>query len=493
MGPLLEWGIAFVTTFADDILRATAHYQERLAQEGLSFLVGSESSLRALGVAPSALFRNENQWLPDFTVDDFRKSRPQEHLPLMLRLLHTACLIVAAYLTGARGDEIHQWRFGCAPAPHLTPEGALLHRIHGTTKKGREQADLATWATVPEATQAIHIAEQVQRAVGHTDGLVFGATPNRRLNAGTVRNRLQEFVDVVNSRLVPHTTHPKAFAIPSDPHGPLGLRRFRRTLAWFIRNQPGGHVTLALQYQHLSSRMGSGYAGTQEAGFNDLLLEEDWEHRRRTLDRLASILAEGAGIGGPAAARAIEAAARLPRPLTSGDERRLRKDQTLMIYDNPAAVALCVYRAHNALCEKTRFANSDAAPDLVGCVDGCPNCARTDDHIGDLRIKANRLRAHAETQPIPIARSLITQAERCERLAEQSQDTRLVANLNLSDQSSSPEIRSHDAPANPQGMPKLVLDAVLTDSSSAELPQTSRSPRRNSQSGAKPNLRSHSE
>jgi hypothetical protein len=36
--------------------------------------------------------------------------------------------------------------------------------------------------------------------------------------------------------------------IPSDPHGTIGLGRFRRSLAWHIARRPNGLVALAIQY-----------------------------------------------------------------------------------------------------------------------------------------------------------------------------------------------------------------------------------------------------
>ena len=39
--------------------------------------------------------------------------------------------------------------------------------------------------------------------------------------------------------------------IPDDPHGKIGLGRFRRSLAWHIARRPNGLVALAIQYGHM--------------------------------------------------------------------------------------------------------------------------------------------------------------------------------------------------------------------------------------------------
>lgn len=495
MGPLLEWSIAFVTTFCDDIFSAHADYHGRIddlpAGEGqchaartilqeyvrtetplpaavswsgtkraeevgwavLAYRhridtiylgralakmlvrppVSKDASLTALDFKVEGLFHGQ-PWTPSIGVYDVKPrliSRNTLPGPL-LGHLRTAAIIVAGYLTGARPEEICGWQHGAAPAPLERPGGSRLHLIRGRVWKGSRADDSgalgtgqeAAWATIPAATKAIHVAEQISQLFGRDDGLLFSDT-GRQTAPSTVALWIRDFVSFINERLVPYSVDPQALQIPEDPDGAITLRRFRRTLAWFIHNRPNGETATAIQYQHLGTVIGGGYAGTKESGMNDLLLEEDWSHRRRTVDHLRNLLDSGEGLSGPAAARAFAATDKLPRHLTPADERRLRKDGTLLIYDNPAAVALCVYDERRALCHKIKLAGKDGQPSLLDCVDGCLNCARTDGQLQELESAAGALQANAALSPLPLAQAFLARSERNLLLVSQHRSTRI--------------------------------------------------------------------
>ena len=341
-------------------------------------------------------------------------------------------MIVAGYLTGARPEEICGWQHEAAPTPLQRPGGSRLHLIHGRVWKGSRadesgalgKGQEAAWATIPAATKAIHVAEQISQLFGRTDGLLFSDT-GRQTAPSTVTLWIKDFVSFINERLVPHCVSPQALQIPEDPDGAITLRRFRRTLAWFIHNRPNGETTTAIQYQHLGTVIGGGYAGTKESGMNDLLLEEDWSHRRRTVEHLRSLLDSGEGLSGPAASRALGATEKLLRALTPADERRLRKDGSLLIYDNPAAVALCVFDERRALCHKIKLAGKDNQPSLLECVDGCQNCARTDGQLQELESEAAALQANAALSPLPLAQAFLARSERNLLIVSQHRSTRI--------------------------------------------------------------------
>lgn len=475
MGPLLEWAVAFVTLFADDIFGADQHYRERRAaqtgrpaeqprqlldryiREGWSLpsdalypgRVGWQAVAYAnerpvdglaatywrsyrgripidpafgeLDFEPSAMFHGV-RWITAFRVADVT---PQVGLKadygVMLFHLRTACLIVCAYLTGARPDEVLGLRHGAARDPIDRPDGSQLFLIDGHVSKGIRRGSNgapgspipATWATIPVAALALKVAERVSRIMGRAEGRLF-ETDAGLSNPAVANGWVAKFVGFVNERLAPNSADPAALSIPvTDSH--LTLRRFRRTLAWFITNRPGGEVTTAIQYQHVSDRLTSGYAGTKESGMRDLLLEEDWRHRRRTIENVAHLIDSGRQLTGPGAARATTIALGMPRFLTPADEKRLRKDRDLVIYDNPAALALCVWDETRALCRK-RELGSSSAPSLPSCVDGCPNIARTDAHIEKLDAESLMLRTSAAMSPKPIAQSLVARAERNEKI-----------------------------------------------------------------------------
>ncbi|MFD1848010.1 hypothetical protein ACFSFX_15570 [Arthrobacter flavus] len=172
----------------------------------------------------------------------------------------------------------------------------------------------------------------------------------------------------------------------------------------------------------------------------DLLLEEDWAHRAATIRHLDFQLSGGEGLGGPAAGRALEATRRLPRNLTPGDYRRLGKDKTLRVYENPAAIALCIFDESKALCRKLEEGGKDTRPDLLTCVDSCSNIARTDDHIASITHQMDKLRAEAKLAPLPMAQSMLAQADRNERIVASFGASRIL----LSDAREQPSTVAHE-------------------------------------------------
>ncbi|MCX4400026.1 hypothetical protein OG887_44040 (plasmid) [Streptomyces sp. NBC_00053] len=171
------------------------------------------------------------------------------------------------------------------------------------------------------------------------DGLLFDtaahAIPRGREATGrtigfeAMRHRIEDFTAFASELALrlgrPHET------VPADPHGAIGTARFRRTLAWHIARRPGGLVALAVQYGHLRTTVSAGYAARGRDGIHELL---DIETARATADTLTTLhddFATDTGISGPAAHRAIHAAAQAPadpRVLTSHSLRPAVVDDT---------------------------------------------------------------------------------------------------------------------------------------------------------------------
>lgn len=287
MGPLLEWALAFITTFADDILDAHQHYQDRsgtappgggdasrallshYAVHGLPLpadpvmrsgtragevawtvvvyrhgvpagelarayhrsserhllVVSPEPSLTALDLPIHGRFQDRPS-ISFISVFDVAPRRSSASGAVLLAHLRAACLIVVAYLTGARPGEIRGLRRGAAPPPALTAGGARLHLIHGQVRKGAlaEADGIPTpgrdcvWATLAPAATAVRVAERINQTLGRKPGLLFsdcGALPD----ITTMTNWIRGFIDFVNERLVPHTAQPEALHIPPDPGG----------------------------------------------------------------------------------------------------------------------------------------------------------------------------------------------------------------------------------------------------------------------------------
>ncbi len=124
-------------------------------------------------------------------------------------------------------------------------------------------------------------------------------------------------------------------AIPADPHGPIGLIRFARSLAWHIAHRPNGLVALAIQYGHMRTALGQwateGYASRSATAS---ATSSTWRPPVRPPTRsppLHEDLHNGGGISVPAARRAIRATATAPRfagaPITQAAATPRRRSQ----------------------------------------------------------------------------------------------------------------------------------------------------------------------
>ncbi|WP_138946756.1 hypothetical protein [Plantibacter sp. M259] len=482
MAPLITWACAFVDDFADDIFAAhddyaaatadlpsekffvtarcldvldtytdarlpgqtlgnepgtdqaawhVVSYQHRISRSRMAsafsrhadrskFTFSDDPSLHGLKLVPSAQFRGRT-WIDGIQVLDVvprGQARGRDNFsPLMSHLL-TACIIVVAYLTGARPEEVLGLEFGAGPEPLQREDGGRLYLVRGRVWKGlRRDATgrpvppkTVEWASTRSAWNAVRVAERIRRFFGHTSGAVLSSTGLVQ-QSSLVTDWIEHFREFVNARLVPLHADSGSLYVGSDPDGRITLRRFRRTLAWFLSNRPGGEITLALQYQHLSTAMANGYAGTKESGMNALLSDEDWAHRRATIQQLGHLLAVGEAVYGPGAAHAVTAVRRLPAEVTPAEERRLRRDPELVLYDNPAAIALCAYRATTALCHRESDTSPSATPQLGRCHPRCANIVHTEGHLLQIAGLADSLRANAAISPLPLAQSMVANAE----------------------------------------------------------------------------------
>ncbi|MFD8440475.1 integrase [Streptomyces microflavus] len=325
----------------------------------------------------------------------------------LMRHVGTACFIVIAYLTGMRPGEVLGLTAGCCPAPD-----SGRHLIHGRVFKHASDEDGnhqsagqirdVPWVAIPPVVSAIRLLETLVP----DQGLLFDSAAHtfQRTRAATatatslgyegLRTRIEDFARWASDLALrldrPHET------VPDDPHGGLGLARFRRTLAWHIARRPGGLIALAIQYGHLRTAVSAGYASRSRDGIHDLL---DIETARATADTLTALhtdLQAGASISGPAARRAIRAAGQAPAFAGSIRTRRQARDildnPQLAVYDNPHAFVMCVYDRDRALCHRLDATDS---PSLDRCRPSCTNIARTDDQAAAPGPLADRLRRHA--------------------------------------------------------------------------------------------------
>ena len=364
----------------------------------------------------------------------------------LMRHLGTAAFIVCAYLTGARPGEVLALRTGCCPDPAPGPDGQPgRHLIRGlefktaTDDDGNHRSGGAEretpWVAITPVVNAIRVLERMvpdgHLLFGHDSHDARGERPDTgSLKPAALRERIEDFTDWANREAARHGLPGQA--IPADPHGPIGLVRFRRSLAWHIARRPNGLVALAIQYGHMRTALGQwateGYASRSREGIHDLI---DLETARATADTIAALhesLQDGGGISGPAARRAIRAAATAPRfagtPITLASARKLLKNEDAMIYDNPHALVLCHYKRDKALCHRDGARDT---PSLDRCVTGCGNIARTDAQAAQLRERAATLEIQAGHVPQPVGDRLKANAARLRTLADKHDRTRVTA------------------------------------------------------------------
>jgi integrase len=331
-----------------------------------------------------------------------------------------ACLVVVAYLTGMRPDEVLSLTRGCARIINGT-SGIKRYEIIGTETKGvRDQHGRHItggrqrphpWVTIEPAYRAVRVLEALADEVG--SDLLFApkaySTRQRTAEALTstdATNRIQAFVEWANGRAALRG-HP---SIPPCQRGKVTLRRFRRTLAWHIVRQPGGVIALGVQYGHLRLVTSQGYAGRREAGLLDDIDLEEVHLALDTIDEIAERQAQGEVISGPAAA-ALEARVEqshefLGKVRTDRELSRLKDLPHLKVYDVPETLVVCVFRPATAACLDGEDADNRRTPSLNRCVTGCGNAARMGKHVEGLRRLITEAEADRDASPAPLAQRL---------------------------------------------------------------------------------------
>ncbi|WP_406174598.1 hypothetical protein [Streptomyces sp. NBC_00996] len=152
----------------------------------------------------------------------------------------------------------------------------------------------------------------------------------------------------------------------------------------------------------LDTHTANGYGSRSRGGIHSVLDIETALAAADTAAHLRDRIDAGENISGPAARRAITAAAHAPRfegRLTSTKFAKqaaahLARDG-IVLHDNPDAYLICAFKRDTALCARTP---DDTVPTLNDCRPGCGNAVRTDTHARQLRERADeidQLAAHA--------------------------------------------------------------------------------------------------
>ncbi|MFE9886665.1 integrase [Streptomyces scopuliridis] len=363
----------------------------------------------------------------------------------LIKHLGTAATITLLYLTGMRPQEVQGLRSGCCPDPALAADGAegrhLIHSHHykNVTDDDGNHISAGEVRQVPwvAITPVVHAIRVLERMV--PEGELLLSTVHHKFSSGqghagalkkhTLTLRIESFVNWVNREAKAQGLSGQT--IPKDPHGAIGLSRFRRSLGWHIARRPGGLIALAIQYGHmrtvLDARTSSSYGARGRGGIHAILDVETALAAADTAARLRDRVAAGENVSGPAARRALTAAAHTPRfegrivPRTFARKAStfLARDG-IVLYDNPDAFLICAFKHDNALCEPEPGAT---APRQYDCRPGCGNTVRTDTHARQLRERADELDQLAIHAPGPVSKRLRTNAHRLRETADTHDST----------------------------------------------------------------------
>lgn len=358
----------------------------------------------------------------------------------LMRHLGTAAVVICLYLTGMRPQEVQGLRTGCCPDPEPDTQGSasrhLIRSQHyknvvdddGNHISAGEARDLP-WVAITPVVHAIRVLErmvpngELLLSASHHD-FAFQRGRHGSLKGSGLNKRIEDFVAWVN-----HEAQAQGLpgqVIPEDPHGAIGMSRFRRSLAWHIARRPGGLVALAIQYGHmrtvLDARVSSGYGSRSRSGMHSVLDVETALAAADTAARLRDRIAAGEKVSGPAARRALTAAATTPRfegrivPKTFAKKAAafLARDG-VVLFDNPDAMLICAFKRETALCDPGPGAT---APRQYACQSGCGNTVRTDSHARQLRDRADEIDQLAAYSPGPLGKRLRHNADKLRTIAD---------------------------------------------------------------------------
>ncbi|MGV2921695.1 hypothetical protein, partial [Streptomyces alfalfae] len=435
---LLAAGQQLPSSGAPGATAVRARFGGPLPPMAITYLAGT------LGVTTSQVARARGILADDLTPADFGPA-PLLDVPLTARIgaapwretigfddvdvlmlhLSTAALICCAYLSGMRPEEVLALRRGCCTRVERD-DGTVRFEIHGRHFKGVLDEDGNTIGEGEQRADPWIVLEPVARAIAVVEELEDGeqlftrtlyryakgtCMPRTGLSSYTAVERIRAFTAWANQLAVAHDRPHEL--IPDDPEGAVALRRFRRTVAWFIYRQPGGRIALAVQYGHAATAMSESYAGRSQADMLEVLDQEKGLALAETLTEAGERLAAGEKVSGPAADRYRAAAAEFSDRyagtyLGKRELRALVDNPRLQVYEDPKAFLTCNHDAFTALCDPDRGRARDggrSTPDHSRCQSACPNISRTDSQITALRTEIVRIddAAEAGLDPFPIA------------------------------------------------------------------------------------------
>ncbi|MFF5755193.1 hypothetical protein ACFY7A_07080 [Streptomyces longwoodensis] len=360
--------------------------------------------------------------------------------------LSTAALVVIAYLSGMRPEEVLHLEHGCASREERE-DGTVRYRVNGRHFKGvtDEEGNIIPegemrpepWTVIELVHRAIEIVEELdQGPLLFPRNLTTAPRADRRhgkaLAPSAVVGRLKTFMKWANELAVAHGRVHEL--IPPDPDGNVTMQRFRRTVAWFIYRRPGGRVALGIQYGHVGSSMGESYGGRSRFDMLEILDFEEGLVMAENLATASERVASGEGISGPAASRYVAATRQFQARyeggfLTKRQHRAIRADPNLRVYEHPESLLTCNHDPFKALCDLDRGRGpGQRTPSFSRCDLACANISRTDTHIERARAERQAITDELADglNPIPVAQRLRQRDQTLESIISEHEATRTV-------------------------------------------------------------------
>ncbi len=340
----------------------------------------------------------------------------------LCRLLSTAAFIVVAFLTGMRGEECRALRHGCCRTTIDETTGQARHLIYGHVfKSALDESGNALpagserdqpWQAIAPVAKAVEVMEMLYPDSDLLFPLrAYTPLPNtdadKSVHPRMIRDRTTDLISWCNTKAEefgrPHES------IPDDPDGPIVVKRFRRTLAWFIYRRPGGRIALGIQYGHLRGHSTDGYGSRVASGLRDVFPMEEALAAAEYLEAAATRLDDGESVTGPAAQRYRDGVRLYHRQfggryLTNRQAAAINANPRLRIYDNSEQFVTCCYDQSKALChpDRDRATRVEASPDITNCQPNCGNIARTDRNIADVEAAIEQACGEIASSAIPL-------------------------------------------------------------------------------------------
>lgn len=343
--------------------------------------------------------------------------------------LVTAAYIVTAYLSGMRDSELQSIKSGAQTVLRDDSGLPYRHLVTATAfkKSKRGGGESCTWIVLPEVHRALcrleGLAVLMKRVHPDHSDTQYVDHLFRRFRIGQSKvaslrdssnrwlNSFQEHANNLADRAIEASNDPEEravirnlFKIPPTTEGRpwrWQSKQFRRTVAWYIANEPFGTVAGMRQYGHVREVTFQGYAGSVEAGFRD-----DIDHARavgkmRDILEMYEDVRDGASLGGPMGAQLEQEFHTISNKLDDLPGKIVNEARLVAMLKNvakevyPGFVNDCFFDAATALCLRRPEIKNWSKPQFAQCDwEKCPNSCFWQKHQSALKSSLDEAKAY---------------------------------------------------------------------------------------------------